>query len=123
MVPHFSIVVDPALDLVTMEMSGFFRPADVQAFEAARNEAHRQLKCGKNRHLTLVDMRQMLIQSQDAVVEFQRVLNNPASQSRKIAIVVSQTLARMQIERAAERRDVQFFTDGTAEARRWLLSD
>ncbi len=67
-------------------------------------------------------MREMMIQSQDAILGFQRVLNNPATQSKRIAIVTSKTLARMQVERAAERRDVQYFTGEPAEARKWLLA-
>lgn len=123
MQPKFSFAVIPELDLVTIEMSGFFQPADVRKFEEARDDAHRQLICGPNRHRTLVDMREMLIQSQDSVAEFQRVLSNPSTRSRKLAIVVSKTLARMQIQRAAEQRDVKYFADGTEEARTWLLAD
>ncbi|MEG3084021.1 STAS/SEC14 domain-containing protein [Sphingomonas sp. PB2P12] len=122
MAPTFSIVADPALSLVSIEMSGFFEPSDVYAFETARDAAHSQLRCKSNEHLTLVDMRDMLIQSKEAVAEFQRLLNNPASKSKRIAIVVSPTLARTQIKRAAERRDVKYFTGGTAEARNWLLA-
>ncbi len=122
MTPHFEIVADPKLDLITITIGGFFAQPDIDAFERARNVAHRELRCGPNQHLTLVDMREMLIQSQDAIAGFQRVLNNHATKSKRIAIVTSQTLARMQVERAAERRDVQYFSGEPAEARKWLLA-
>lgn len=122
MASSFLITADPALNLVTINIGGFFAQPDIDAFEQERDVAHRKLRCGPNQHLTLVDMREMLIQSQDAIVGFQRVLNNPAKASKRIAIVVSQTLARMQVERAAERRDVKYFTSEPEEARKWLLT-
>ena len=122
MAPRFTITADPALNLVTIVIGGFFAQPAIDAFERERDVAHRKLRCGPNQHLTLVDMREMMIQSQDAILGFQRVLNNPATQSKRIAIVTSKTLARMQVERAAERRDVQYFTGEPAEARKWLLA-
>ncbi len=122
MTPRFEIVANPKLDLVTITIGGFFAQPDIDAFEQARDVAHRELRCGPNEHLTLVDMREMLIQSQEAIAGFQRVLNNHTTKSKRIAIVTSQTLARMQVERAAERRDVQYFTGEPAEARKWLLA-
>ncbi len=123
MTPHFCISPEPAFDLVIIEMSGFFEPADIERFEAARNTAHRKLTSKPNEHVTLVDIRGMLIQSQEAVERFRAILMNPAYTSKRIAIVVSKTLARMQIQRAAAGRDVKFFTDDTAAARAWLLGD
>jgi len=122
MSPRFTITTTPALNLVTITIGGFFAQPDIDAFENARNVAHRELLCGPNQHITLVDMREMLIQSQEAIAGFQRVLNNHATKSKRIAIVTSKTLARMQVERAAERRDVQFFSGEPAEAREWLLA-
>lgn len=122
MAPRFTITADPALNLVTIVIGGFFAQPAIDAFERERDVAHRKLRCGPNQHLTLVDMREMMIQSQEAIAGFQRVLNNHATKSKRIAIVTSQTLARMQVERAAERRDVQYFSGEPAEAREWLLA-
>ncbi|KQN33605.1 STAS/SEC14 domain-containing protein [Sphingomonas sp. Leaf38] len=122
MTPRFEIVANPALNLVTITIGGFFAQPDIDVFEQARDAAHRQLRCGPNQQLTLVDMREMMIQSQEAIVGFQRVLNNPATKSKRIAIVTGKTLARMQVERAAERRDVQYFSGEPEEAQTWLLN-
>lgn len=122
MAPRFTINTTPALNLVTITIGGFFAQPNIDAFENARNVAHRELRCGPNQHITLVDMREMVIQSQEAIVGFQRVLNNHATKSKRIAIVTSKTLARMQVERAGERRDVQFFSGEPKEAREWLLA-
>ncbi|WP_031393141.1 STAS/SEC14 domain-containing protein [Sphingomonas sp. STIS6.2] len=119
---EFAIAADPLLGLIQIDMSGFFLEADIRAFEEARNEAHSQLRCGPNEHLTLVDIRSMQIQSQEAVAAFKRILDNPAYKSKRIAIVVSHTLASMQIQRAAVDRDVMYFSEDLLVARKWLLN-
>lgn len=119
----FDIQVEPGCDLVTICLSGFFKPDDVTRFAQARDRAHLRLTCGPNQHLTLVDMRGMQIQSQDSVAAFGQVLRNPATASKRIAIVVTQSLARMQVQRAAEHRDIQYFADDVAAARAWLLTE
>jgi hypothetical protein len=121
MPPEFAIAADPLLGLIQIDMSGFFLEADIRAFEEARNEAHSQLRCGPNEHLTLVDIRSMQIQSQEAVAAFKLILDNPIYKSKRIAIVVSHTLARMQIQRAAADRDVMYFAEDLFVARKWLL--
>ena len=116
----FSIVVDVPLSLVRMTLSGFFSPADVTRFVEARNTAHRDLRCAANEHLTLVDIRGMQIQSQEAVNEFQAVMSAPATASKRIAFVVSKSLARLQVQRAAVNRPANFFLS-MEEAEAWLL--
>jgi hypothetical protein len=63
----------------------------------------------------------MKIQSQDSVESFKHVLNNPKFASRRLAIVVAQSLARMQIKRAASEREAQYF-DSIEGAEAWLLA-
>lgn len=121
MTPRFSIVVDPDLDLVRISMSGFFHPADVANFVAERHVAHKQLRCGPNQHLTVVDIRDMAIQSQDAVAAFQKALHTPSVYSRRIAIITRNSLSRTQVRRAADGRDIAYFDDPAA-AEEWLLS-
>jgi hypothetical protein len=118
----FSIAVDTQRSLVRIVMSGFFEAEDIARFMHARDVAHRQLLSAPNQHLTLVDIREMQIQAQDSVAAFQRVLANPVMKSRRLAFVVARSLARLQAQRAADRRDAAYFSD-PAEAERWLLDD
>jgi hypothetical protein len=120
MTPRFSVEVDPALDLVRIYLGGFFRPEDVPAFVARRDVAHRQLRSAPNEHVTLVDMREMAIQPQDVVAHFGAVLNNKAMESRRLAFVTAKSLARLQVQRAADKRNAAFFSDMN-EAEAWLL--
>lgn len=83
MTPSYSVEVDASRDLVRITLSGFFNPADVNRFVEARDDAHRQLRCGKNEHLTLVDIREMQIQSQDIVEAFATMLSKPESEHNR----------------------------------------
>lgn len=118
---EFSIDVDPAQNLVRIRMSGFFAPEDIQAFLTARAEAHARLTCGPNQHLTLNDLRDMKIQTQQSVELFRDLLADPAYRSRRLAFVIGRTLARTQLGRALDRRYARTFEDAW-EAEAWLLT-
>ncbi|MBB4100944.1 hypothetical protein [Sphingomonas kyeonggiensis] len=117
----FAIDVDPARDLVRIRMSGFFTPEDIDAFLAARAVAHTQLRCGPNQHLTLNDLSDMKIQSQDSVEMFRAMLADPIYRSRRLAFVIGRTLARTQLQRALDRRTARCFDDSWA-AEAWLFA-
>jgi len=121
MTPTYFFEIDATRNLARVTMGGFFSPEDVADFRAARDEAYKQLTCGPHQHLTLVDIRDMHIQSQDAVVAFTKLFADPAHKSKALAIVVSRSLARLQVQRAAAGRDVGYFTEDVEAAERWLL--
>jgi hypothetical protein len=118
---RFTFEIDRARALVRITMAGLFEPADVARFLAARRAAHAALGCAPNRHLTLNDVRAMKIQPQHTVSAFHELLANPSHRSRRLAFVVSPTLARSQLMRALAGRDSRCFTD-PAEAEAWLLA-
>jgi len=122
MTAHFKIEVDQRHNLVRQFLGGFFGGEDVELFVAARNDAHRQLNCGPNEHVTLVDIREMKIQPQEMVEAFSTVLADPRHRSRKLAFVCATSLARMQLRRAAGERDARYFSE-PADAEAWLLSE
>ena len=121
MTAQFTVRAEPARDLIRISMAGFFTPADIQAFYEARAAEHAKLTCGPNQHLTLNDLTQMKVQSQDVVAGFQSLLADPAYRSRRLAFVVSRTLARSQLMRALSGRDARCFEDA-ATAETWLLA-
>jgi len=119
---EFNITVDPDHDLVRITLRGFFEMADIERFLIARDKAHKQLRSAPNQHATLVDIRDMKIQSQEIVAAFRHVLANPAHQSRRLAFVIASTLARMQVIRAVDEREARYF--GTMEeAEAWVLGN
>ena len=121
MTPQFQVTVDPVHSLMRMWIAGFFTPEDVARFVADRNAAFKQLRCQPNEHLTLVDIRDMAIQPQNAVAEFEKALHTPGVYSRRIAIVTRTSLSRSQVKRAANGRDIAYFDDIDA-AEAWLLN-
>lgn len=117
----FTIDVEPDRDLVRIRMGGFFTSGDIDAFLAARAQAHATLSCGPNQHLTLNDLREMKIQAQESVEMFRAMLADPAYRSRRLAFVIGQTLARTQLQRALDRRTARCFDDPWA-AEAWLFA-
>lgn len=117
----FSIRNDIPHALMHITMAGFFEPADIARFAAARDRELVALRTRPNEHLTLVDIRSMDIQAADSVAAFRQLLADPRTVSRRIAFVVGRSLAAMQIRRAAHGRDTQYFAD-IEEAEAWLLS-
>ena len=118
---EFHFDVDPSRDLVRIRMSGFFTPEDIETFLHARAVAHAQLRCGPNQHLTINDIRDMKIQSQEVVDMFRDMLAAPEYRSRRLAFVVSPTLARTQLARTIAGRTAQCFEDFWS-AESWLFA-
>ena len=116
----FTVQTDPRRRLLRITMSGFFEPPQIAELRAGVAAALDRLHCAPGQHLTLVDIRAMDIQSQDAVAHFERLLSTPEVRSRKIAFIVARSLARLQIKRAASHRDAEYFED-EASAEAWLI--
>jgi hypothetical protein len=119
---NYSFAIDRPLGLIRIVMTGLFTVEDVAGFLAARREAHAALGCAPNRHLTLNDVREMKIQPQETVAAFHSLLADTEYRSRRLAFVVSATLARSQLMRALAGRDSRCFDDPLA-AQIWLLED
>lgn len=119
---QFSIETDSRHGLVRIRMAGFFTLQDISRFLDARRTAHDALGCAPNAHLTLNDVRGMTGQPQSIVDAFEKLLNDPASRSRRLAFVVGPTLARAQLFRALDGRDARCFESPVA-AEEWLLSE
>lgn len=122
MFARFSINADVPASMLRITMSGFFELPDIKRFVSMLRIEHTKLRCRKNQHVTLVDIRDMKIQPQGSVEGFQNVLNDPALVSRRIAFIVEPGLARAQIQRAAAGRPAMYFST-LAAAEAWLMSD
>lgn len=118
---EYSIDVEPSRDLVRIRMGGFFEREDIDGFLEARRIAHQALTCGPNQHLTINDIRDMKIQSQEMVDAFRDLLADPAYRSRRLAFVAGPTLARTQAMRALADRQAQCFEDFWS-AESWLFA-
>lgn len=115
----YSIEIDKARGLLRIAMSGFFLEEDVRRFSADKDTAINDMGGLSCHHSTLVDIREMQIQSQEIVTAFRRVLSAQTAIRKPIAFLVSPSLARFQIRRAAGDRKAEYFTSIEA-AEAWL---
>ena len=118
---NFSIDVDPARDLVRIEVGGFFTSSDLVRFADAWRAALVRLRCPRNQQLTLVDTRAALICSQEMVDRWSALAADPTFSSRRLAFIVAPTLVRKQLQRATAEIAAREFTD-ESEAEIWLFS-
>ena len=118
----FSIDHDVAREFVRIRLFGFFSVGDIERFEAELLSVHRRMGSGhRGGPLTITDVTEMSIQSQEVVTRWGEFLANPNHRSRRLAFETGSTLARMQLERASAGRGARVFTDA-AEAERWLFT-
>lgn len=115
----YSIEVDKARGLLRIAMSGFFMEEDVRRFGADKDTAINDMGGLSCHQSTLVDIREMQIQSQEIVMAFRRMLSAQTAIAKPIAFLVSPSLARFQIRRAAGDRKAEYFTSIEA-AEAWL---
>jgi hypothetical protein len=119
---HFTFAIDRPRGLIRISMSGLFQAQDVADFLFARRRAHAELGAIAGGHLTLNDVRAMKIQPQQTVAAFHDLLANPEFPSRRLAFVVSPTLARSQLARALDARTARCFPS-MEEAEAWLFDE
>jgi hypothetical protein len=119
----FEVETSHADRIISVRMSGGFTIDGARECAAAKEAAVDSLGPPYDLHSTLVDVRDLRVQTQDVFAIFTNFVAMTRHKSRKIAIVGGEGTARMQFRRVAEREplrdDMRFFT-GVREARDWL---
>ena len=121
MTGEFRISIDRPRHLLRIDLGGFFELQDIPSYLAEKRAALARLGCGRNDHVTLCDVSRCGIQSQAVMHAFKASLEDPAHMSRRLAIVVGNTLAKLQVQRILTRSDAQCF-DNMPEAKKWLFA-
>lgn len=116
----FSVVIEPDTSIACFRLAGLFERSDVEQLVAERDRAFRHLTTPPNRHVALVDIRRMSIQSPAGFAAFGEVLVRHEPRALRIAFLVSRECVSNQAHQAAPGRGAQYFSDET-EARDWLL--
>ena len=119
----FEIETSQADRIISVRMIGSFTMEEARACAAAKEEAVQGLGPPFDAHSSLVDVRDLRIQTQDIFAIFTSFVANTRHKSRRIAIVGGEGTARMQFRRVAEReplRDNMRFFTAVGEAREWL---
>jgi hypothetical protein len=119
MAGQYHIALVPERSLVRLTMGGFYEEHEVRLLAAAFADAVSELASAPNQHVTICDIRQMAIQSQETVRAFTRMMGSNEVRSRRLAFVTARSLSRMQARRLTDRPGVAFFDD-LAAAEAWL---
>jgi hypothetical protein len=119
-----SIQVDHRRKLVDVRISGMLMPEDVAWIGEEIRQAVRTLGGGAGQHVTLYDLSGLQVATAATVDMIKETFSNPVVRnlwSRKLAVVASTALIRMQAHRVRESRpDLVVFEDREA-ALAWLL--
>lgn len=118
----YTIECDHRRRMLTLVLKGFWSADEARAFVRDEQQAVRRLGPPAGTHLTLADVREFAIQTQEVSTIIRDLVMNGAATSKRIALVVGgEGLARMQSRRIAEREDMQSFTC-VKDAEAWLES-
>jgi hypothetical protein len=117
---RFHVSADPATGLVTIRLGGFFTDANVVELREHCRREYARLGDRLGRHVTVVDIADVDIQSREGLSRFGDLLAEPGLHGRRLAFVVPKSLARSQARRLATYRNAAFFDDIDA-AHGWLL--
>jgi hypothetical protein len=117
---NFSITVDTARDYVEVFLRGFLDGEVVADFDAAYRAAKAQLSADRSKHLALIDITELKIQAQNVIADFGLMLSDPAIRSARLAFVVGESPAKMQLRRLVHENTATF--DTVAEAQNWLFA-
>jgi hypothetical protein len=120
--PYYEIETDIPRKLVCVTLMGFWDVAIAQCFARDQQAAVRQVSSVPHQHLILADLSQFNLQSQAVVAVCQDLIVKSPLQSRRLAVVAGEGLARIQIKRILLRERMKAFSD-TAAAMAWLLDD
>ena len=116
----YTVEIEPSLNLACFRLVGRFEQADVEGLAAKRDRAFSRLTSPPNRHVVLVDIRQMTIQPLGGFVAFADLLEREP-RALRLAFLVRSNFASMQAQLAAHARGARYFFD-EVQARDWLLA-
>lgn len=115
------VTSDRSRRLVIAEMSGFLDPADVDRFNADKEAAVTAMGLGSGDYVILINTEGCVIQSQEVVAAFTRVVLDTRLKSKKLAVVRHDNLTRLQTRRILSVRDDAEIFASVEEAEAWLF--
>lgn len=117
----YTLTIDPARKLCNVRCDGMLSPDEIARFYAEQRAGLTAAGCRPGDHLTLCDMRDFPIQTQES---FARILKESGSAigPRRAAMVTGTGPVRLQLRRLAKRGRIELFeTIEAAEA--WLFAE
>ena len=109
------------IGLLSVQLLGFFSIEQMAVLRTELASAIDRLDRGPGKHMSIYDISECKIQSQDVVNAFRSMSDAKHVGARRLAVVTGGSLMRMQLSRILVGRDTRVFND-KEDARRWLLS-
>ena len=85
-----------AQKLVSARLAGQLSHDDVVTFFKEARDAAASIGCGSGEYCLLIDADDVMVQQQEVVAAFQRTLSSSSVMARRVAVVTSSALSRMQ---------------------------
>ncbi len=117
----YSIASDPRHRMIRLVLAGFWDVDEARAFATEQQAEVRKFGPPNASHLTLADVRDFAVQTQEVSAILRELVRNAASTSKRLAVVGGEGLVRIQVKRITDRDEMQLFATVT-DAESWLLS-
>lgn len=117
------VSADPARKAVIVQMSGFLSVEDVEDFARSEQAAVESMGLQSDEFYLLVDTPATIIQPQEVVAAFQRLVENAVYKAGRIAVVRRGFLTTIQAERILMIRPNAAVFPSRKEAEAWLFSE
>lgn len=118
----FKVQVDVARGLFETAISGFWSLGDVDAFGRAVAAAARQVAdATRAAPVSVCDYREAGTQSREVAAALEELVRDPPVRSRRIAIIATKPLAKIQARRLVATRPEFRFFDTPEAGRAWVL--
>lgn len=115
---RYSLQICSPGDLIVSTLAGFFSLPEVAAYSAETEALIERCSLAHGGYRILIDVSECAIQSQDVTAAFSRHVAG-VPRSRRVAVVTTSPIIRMQIRRIVGRPELAVFED-LPEARIWI---
>lgn len=116
------VSVEPANKLVHAVLGDMLSVHDVAEFSRLEQAAARSLGVGSGGFVLLIETVGNLVQTQDVMGAFSRIIADSPLKAARIAVVRDGVLTRMQSTRVMKERGDTAVFDNAPDARAWLLA-
>ncbi|RYY10607.1 MAG: hypothetical protein EON55_15975 [Alphaproteobacteria bacterium] len=118
----YTIEADPSRKLLRLTLAGFWSASEAVAFAREQQAAVKKLGPPYGTHLTLADVRNFAVQTQEVTAVIRDLVLHATATSKRIALVGGEGLARIQFTRITQRQDVRRFAT-MEDADFWLFTE
>lgn len=116
----YKITKDARNHILHITLSGFLAPEEVEAFAREEQKAVKDLGFSSGHYSVLVDTRNLKLQAQNVIARLLEFSENSPLRAEKIAIVVGDSVSRMQARRWGNSTRAGIFSTDK-EATDWLI--